>query len=230
MLRHKKAKSDLKKHYFILNEIGLVITLLILLGAFSYDMGSRQNENKQTSREDVKRQETVEVKDVTRTKQVANKPPTPASPQPPKEVPNDEIISEDVQQQLDQINQEVSTGNKISIPPPPDKPEEEDTERIFKVVEKQPQLIGGLDSLRNLIKYPTMAKKADIEGRVYVQFVVNKRGEVENPKIVRGPGAGLNTEALRVIKKAKFQPGIQQGRPVNVRMTMPIIFRIDEDD
>lgn len=230
MLRHKKAKSDLKKHYYILNEIGLVLTLLILLGAFSYNMGPQDNEDEQVSQEDIQKQETVEVKDVTRTKQVADKPPTPASPQPPKEVPNDEIISEDVQQQLDQINQEVSTGNKISIPPPPDKSDEEDKERIFKVVEKQPQLVGGLDSLRSLIEYPSMAKKADIEGRVYVQFIVTKKGEVKNPKIVRGPGAGLNNEALRVIKKAKFQPGIQQGRPVNVRMTMPIIFRIDEDD
>lgn len=230
MLRNKESKHDLRKYYLIFIETGLILALLIMIGAFSYNMSREQEQSNEKSDNNLQKQEVVEVKDVVRTQQAPDRPPSPASPQPPREVPNDEIISEDVQQQLDQIDQQVSSGSKLSIPPPPDKPKEEEQEQIFKVVEKQPQLIGGLDSLRSLIRYPPLAEKAGIEGRVYIEFIINKQGEVEDPKVVRGPGAGLNKEALRVIKKAKFRPGLQQGRPVHVRMTMPIVFRLDESD
>lgn len=61
-----------------------------------------------------------------------------------------------------------------------------------------------------MIDYPDMARKAGIQGRVYHQFEVTKQGEVENPTVTRGPGAGLNKEALRVIRKAELRLGIQQ--------------------
>lgn len=224
MLRKKKDDKDLRKYYFIFFQVGLILALLIFLGAFKFNMVGQNNQNDDDKKED-KKQEVVEVKDVVQTKQV-DKPPQPPSPQPPKEVPNDEIIEADAQDKLDQIDQKLSSGKKMAMPEPP---EEEEEEKVFKVVEQQPKLIGGLDSLRKMIEYPSMAEKSGIEGRVYIQFIVNKKGEVENPEVVRGPGAGLNEEALRVIKKAKFRPGIQQGHPVNVRYTMPIIFSLDSN-
>ncbi len=225
MLRNKKDSKDLRKHYFLIWQTGLILALVIFLVAFEYNMGV-ENKEDDKNKNKTEEQEVVEAKEVVRTKQV-DKPPRPPSPQPPVEVPNSEVIEGDVQKELDNINQQTSSGKKLSMPPPPDKGDEE--EKVFKVVEQQPKLIGGLDSLRSLIEYPEMARKANIEGRVYVQFIVNKQGKVEDPKVVRGPGAGLNKEALRVIKKARFQPGIQQGHPVNVRYTMPIIFSLDQN-
>ncbi len=224
MLRNKKSRKDLRKHYFILWQVGLIAALLVFIGAFKYNMYTEsKEEEKQEQTED---QEVIETEEVVRTKQV-DEPPQPSTPQPPKEVPNDEIIEGEVEDQLDQIDQKMSSGgDKLSMPPPP---EEEEEEKIHKVVEQQPQLIGGLDSLRKLIEYPPMAKQANIEGRVYIQFIVNKEGRVEDPEVLRGPGAGLNEEALRVIKKARFKPGIQQGHPVKVRYTMPIIFSLDQN-
>jgi protein TonB len=112
------------------------------------------------------------------------------------------------------------------VMPPPEQKEETPEEKTFLVVEEEPQLIGGLASIQNEIKYPEAARKAGIEGRVYVQFVVNERGEVENPRVIRGIGGGADEEALRAVKLAKFKPGLQRGRPVRVQISLPVIFQL----
>lgn len=103
-------------------------------------------------------------------------------------------------------------------------------EDFFVVVEEMPQLIGGLASIQSKVNYPEMAKRAGIEGRVTVQFIVNKSGDVEDPKIIRGVGGGTDEEALRVIKEAKFTAGVQRGRTVRVQYTLPIIFKLSDSD
>src|SRR5690625_5390729 len=111
-------------------------------------------------------------------------------------------------------------------PPPPPPAEEEPEEDFFVVVEQMPELIGGLGELQSKIRYPEMARRAGIEGRVHIQFIVNERGEVENPVVVRGIGGGADEEALRVVSQAKFTPGMQRGRPVRVQYSLPIFFRL----
>lgn len=103
-------------------------------------------------------------------------------------------------------------------------PEEE--QDFFVVVEQMPELIGGLAQLQRQIRYPEMARMAGIEGRVYIQFIVNEEGEVEHPRVVRGIGGGADEEALRVVRDARFTPGFQRGRPVRVQYSLPILFRI----
>lgn len=102
-------------------------------------------------------------------------------------------------------------------------------QEVFVNVEQRPELIGGLDSLRQHIQYPEEARAAGIEGRVLVQFVVDERGRVIDPKVVRGLGYGLDAEALRVIQQARFRPGMKQGRSVKVQMSLPITFRLPAD-
>lgn len=102
-------------------------------------------------------------------------------------------------------------------------------EDFFVVVEDMPQLIGGLASIANEIRYPEMAKRAGIEGRVYVQFIVNEEGKVENPQVIRGIGGGADEEALRVVSNAEFRPGLQRGQPVRVQYSLPIVFRLGND-
>ncbi|PWN06613.1 TonB family protein [Rhodohalobacter mucosus] len=99
-------------------------------------------------------------------------------------------------------------------------------EDFFVVVEDMPELIGGLETLQRNIRYPQMARRAGIEGRVYVQFVINEQGEVEDPQVIRGIGGGADEEALRVVREAKFKPGMQRGRPVRVQYSLPIFFKL----
>jgi TonB family protein len=97
---------------------------------------------------------------------------------------------------------------------------------FFVVVEEMPELIGGLASVQREIRYPEMARRAGIEGRVFVQFIVNEQGDVENPQIIRGIGGGADEEALRVVRQAKFTPGMQRGRAVRVQYSLPIFFKL----
>ncbi len=104
-----------------------------------------------------------------------------------------------------------------------------DHDNFFVAVEQMPELEGGLKSLQTKVNYPEMARKAGIQGRVIVQFIVNEQGEVEKPEIIRGIGGGCDKEALRVVKQAQFKPGMQRGQPVRVQYSLPIIFQLQEE-
>ena len=101
----------------------------------------------------------------------------------------------------------------------------------FLVVEQMPKFGNGVEDLLNYlsrnIKYPKMAKEAGIQGIVYVTFVVNKRGEVVNPKILRGIGGGCDKEAIRVVEAMpKWTAGRQRGKRVSVQFTLPVKYEL----
>ena len=110
----------------------------------------------------------------------------------------------------------------------------EDAPDIFTIVEKMPEFTGGSEELyeylaKNII-YPKKAKKKKIEGTVYVTFVVNEMGKIENCRILRGIGYGCDDEALRVVKAMPaWTPGMQRGKPVKVQFNMPLKFVLGED-
>ncbi len=117
----------------------------------------------------------------------------------------------------------------MDIPPPPapaEEVEEEPEAEIFFVVEEMPELIGGLRELQQKINYPQMAKMAGVEGRVTVQFVVNEEGSVTDAVVLKGIGAGCDEEALRAVLSSKFKPGKQRGKPVKVKMSLPVTFKL----
>ena len=111
-------------------------------------------------------------------------------------------------------------------PPDTGEEEEEQEQEIFMVVENQPELIGGMKSLQQSVDYPDFAKKAGIEGRVIVQFVVDEQGNVVDPKVTRGVHKLLNEEAIKAVKEQKFKPGKQRGQAVKVQMSLPVTFRL----
>lgn len=115
-------------------------------------------------------------------------------------------------------------------PATPTRGSDEDLGDFFVVVEEMPKLIGGMKAIQSKMEYPTMARRAGIEGRVTVQFIVNENGDVENPKVVRGIGGGADEEALRVVREAKFEPGIQRGQPVRVRYALSVTFTLDNSE
>ena len=99
-----------------------------------------------------------------------------------------------------------------------------DQHGIYIVCEKMPEIEGGIKAVQKIIKYPLKAKALGVQGVVYVQFVVNEKGEVLDPKLIKKLGAGCDEEALRVLKKIKFKPGYVKGKPVKSRFTLPIRF------
>lgn len=100
------------------------------------------------------------------------------------------------------------------------------SDKVYSVVDKMPEMKGGLSTLYKKIKYPDEARRKGISGRVYLQFVVDKNGKPKDPKVIRGIGGGCGEAAISAIEKVKFSPGIKDGKPVKVKFTLPVTFRI----
>jgi protein TonB len=88
-----------------------------------------------------------------------------------------------------------------------------------------PELIGGLASIQPT--YPEMERRAGIEGRVFLQFVVNEDGSVTEVTVTRGVSPGLDRAAVEAVQRARFRPGMQRGRAVRVRFSLPVNFRLN---
>jgi TonB family protein len=100
-------------------------------------------------------------------------------------------------------------------------------EKTFVVVEEQPVPAGGMDGLQARVRYPEEARRSRIEGRVFVQFVVDRQGQVVAPRVIRGVHPALDAEALRVFRATPFTPGRQDGKRVCVQVSLPLSFRLD---
>ena len=114
------------------------------------------------------------------------------------------------------------------LPPPPpsmpDLPSMSEPE-VFEIVETMPELIGGYDAAE--VVYPERAKEMELEGRVYVEFVVDEYGYVRNPEVLRGVHPLLDEAALSAAYLLDFVPGEQRGERVSVRVVLPITFTLD---
>ena len=112
----------------------------------------------------------------------------------------------------------------------PEPPKEEET-KIFEVVEQMPSFPGGqaalFEFLSKNIRYPVVAEENGIQGRVTVQFVVEKDGSVTDVRIMKSVDPSLDKEAERVVKSMpKWIPGKQNGSPVRVNYYVPVVFRL----
>jgi len=218
-----KRDSSLRKNYLITLEGGFILSILIFIVAFKVDLNVDTSDNQIV----IQQQEEIFIEEIIQTKQEL-KAPAPPRPSVPIEVPNDEILEDEILE----IDAELDFDEPMDIPVPPKPIQQQDDveEEIFVVVENPPVLIGGIAAVQSHISYPPLALKADIEGRVIVQFVIDKTGKVLDPKVIRGIGGGCDEVAVRAVLKTKFQPGLQRGRPVSVRYTLPITFRISSKD
>ncbi|KAA6566822.1 energy transducer TonB, partial [Salmonella enterica subsp. enterica serovar Lubbock] len=102
---------------------------------------------------------------------------------------------------------------------------------VYDVVEKMPSFPGGMPALFeylcNNLHYPKVAEEKKVEGRVLVTFVVGKDGSISNAELVRSVSEELDAEAIRVVSSMpKWQPGTQNGKPVNVKFTVPVTFKL----
>ena len=218
-----KASLEDKKLVYVL--MGLVLVLSICYVAFEW---TEKEVTKYVVTEDVAWQD--EELDIQQTTQETPPPPPPA---PIQEVEVLNVVEDDVEVEEIEINTEDDKDVEVVIAPPVEAPvEEEEEEVIFMVVESMPEFPGGQQALFKYlaenVKYPVIAQENGIQGRVICQFVVNKDGSLVDVVAVRSSGEpSLDKEAIRVIKSMpKWKPGKQRGKPVRVKYTVPVNFRL----
>ncbi|MBR4803919.1 MAG: energy transducer TonB [Bacteroidales bacterium] len=224
----KSPKADLEKKKGLFLEIGLVATLAIVLLAFNIKSYDQKEIEIITTHVDGP--EEVDV-DITRPDEPPPPPPEPEVVTPTElnvvadnvEVADVDINAEDDQNQAQQ---------EYVAPVVEDKEEEKVEEEIFTVVESAPEYPGGEGELYKYlaksIKYPEMAKQQNLEGRVFVTFVVEKDGSIANPKVLRDIGGGCGEEAIRVVRSMpKWKPGKQRGKAVRVQFNLPVMFQLE---
>ena len=223
-MESKKApNADLTNKTGLYLAIGLVISLALITFAFEFksydDSGLVDLGQVEDNFEDV-----MEI------------PPTEQPPPPPPkiqqpeiiEVPDEEEIEEDIEIDLDV---DITEDTEIEEMVFEEAPEEETSDEIFMVVEDQPEPEGGLQAFYDFVgknmEYPAQARRMGVEGKVFVQFVVDKDGSLTDVKAVKGIGAGCDEEAVEIVKSApKWKPGKQRGKAVRVRMIIPITFKL----
>ncbi len=215
MALKKNPKVDLRLKYQRVLEISLAIALLALVLAFKY-FPKFQKENVKIDAP----QELVQVEDVEATKQ-ETPPPPPPKPPIPIEAPSDDVL-EDIEIE----DTELDVEEDVAAPPPPIESNDDAGPTFFVAVEDMPAPIGGIGAIQKKIVYPEIAKRAGVQGRVFVKAFVNEKGIVKKVELVKGIGAGCDEEALRAVKATRFKPGRQRGKPVKVQVMIPVLFKL----
>ncbi|HSL88030.1 MAG TPA: TonB family protein, partial [Ignavibacteriaceae bacterium] len=168
----------------------------------------------------------TDIKTESRTKtKPENKLTVPPLPESPKIIETNDLSSINVDET--NKNKVTSEGAIKDIPITPiaqmKKPEEENS--YFVAVEEMPEPIGGIAVIQKKVVYPAIASAAAIEGRVIINAYVDIYGNVTKTEVVKGIGYGCDEAAVDAISSTKFKPGKQRGKPVNVRITIPILFK-----
>lgn len=224
----KSKKADLENKRGLFLSIGMFMALAIILYAFNYS-------SKVTKVESLGQVVATEVNEemVPVTRQEEVKPPPPPPPPAVVEILNIVDDQTTINEELEIMDTEATKDTKVEVKVAQMVKEEEvkPEEEIFVVVEDMPQFPGGELALRKYIataiKYPTIAQENGIQGKVFVNFVVDRDGRVSNAKIARGVDPAIDKEALRVVMSLpKWKPGMQRGKPVRVSYTVPISFQL----
>jgi protein TonB len=217
-----KRKKEVQIHdgYQIRIQVGLIISMLLFIIVFRINI---QFEDA-FEYEPIER-EIMEMEEIIQT-EIIETPPPPPRPPVPISVPDDAILDDE----LFDFDAFLDTDDALTYTPPPPPEEEEEEPEIFVMVEQMPELIGGIAELQRHVRYPEIARRAGIEGRVVVQFIIDEQGNVVDPQVVRSLGGGTDEAAIEAIKQVRFTPGMQRGRPVKVRYTIPVQFRLTKAD
>lgn len=225
----KSPKADLEGKKTIFLEIGFVIALGILLSAFNWKTNTKVEEGFVITQEEQVEEEIIPI-----TQQMMKPPPPP--PPAPKltdliEIVEDEL-SIDEELEIDDAEADVENKSNYNFDYDGDSWGEEESDGeadIFQVVEDMPQFPGGSVQkwIMKNVKYPMIAQENNIQGKVFVQFVIEKDGSVSDVKVARSVDPSLDKEAIRVVKAMpKWKPGKQRGKPVRVSYTVPINFQL----
>lgn len=218
-----KASLEDKKFLFVL--MGLVMVLSLIYIGFEWT--DREVTVYQADNTSLNAEEEIEVV------QTAQELPPPPPPPAPEVVEVLNIVENNVEVASVNINTEDDKNKEVAISAPVVSGPivEEEDQVVFQVVEKMPTFPGGdaalFKFLGDNVKYPVIAQENGVQGRVICQFVVNKDGSIVDVEVVRSVDPSLDKEAIRVIKSMpKWSPGQQRGKPVRVKYTLPVNFKL----
>jgi protein TonB len=223
-LKDKRQRRN-KSIASLTGSLSLCLSLLIVIWAFEL----RLPEDSSTVDLSGSSNRFDDLVEIPQTEQI-QKPPVKAQVPNIIEV-NDEEIIEEIEVDLDIEMTEQTRIEEVIVETEAEDMPEETVDEIFTIVEQQPAPVGGLNAFYNYVsqnlKYPPKASRMGIEGRVFVEFIVEKDGSLTDIKVVKGIGGGCDEEAIRVLSGApNWLPGKQRGNPVRVRMVMPIMFKL----
>ncbi len=210
----KNFRANLKAKYSRYIKLSIIFTLALIIAAFKF---SPQNNIYEPLPVDSTIWITVE--DIERTVQKP-KPPPPPIPEPLLANLDEDLV------EIDFDENDLDQDAQVDLPPPPPDPLVNDENEILNFLpsEDQPTPIGGISAIQEKVYYTEIGRKAEIEGTVVIQAVVDKQGNIIDAFVKKGIGGGLDEVALNAVKNTRFHPGKQRGKPVNVRISIPIKF------
>jgi periplasmic protein TonB len=217
----KKPEADLRRKSFLFFQIGMILALAAVITAFEWKTYNELEIWIDT--------DTAVQPDIVTEIQTTVQAPKPALIQP-EIIEVEELDPDDVDEAIFDIDFKPDDKTVAITDIKNDSNIEEAVPDVFERVEVSPQFEGGEKAwgkyLEKNLNYPEEAQRLGAEGRIYVQFIVDTEGNISDAKVIKGVGFGLDEEALRVVKNApKWKPGKQRGRPVKVKMVIPITFK-----
>jgi periplasmic protein TonB len=215
MIIRQNPKSSLQLKSKKTMEVALIISLALLI--FVFQAWKRiERDVKRVDKVEVE----IEVTEVPQTEQ-QQRAPAPARPSIPIESEDEDIP--------DDATIETTDIDLTELPPPPPPPEEEMDEnaQIFVAYDEPPTPIGGFAAIQRNLKYPEIARKAGVEGRVVANVLIDENGRVVDAKILKSLGNnGCDEAAIAAIKSVKWKPAKQRDKPVKVWVGIPVVFML----
>lgn len=222
----KSEKADLEKKKTTFLQLGLVVTIALILIAFEWTTTEKKDNMFADIKEEILEEEQV---------------PITEEPEPPQETPPEvnvtdifEIVDNDVM-----IENEILFDDRVTEDQTiamynfnPVVQEEEKKDDVFMIVEDMPTFRGGdvqrfSNWVKERVKYPQIAQENGIQGKVFIGFIVEPDGSVSNVSVLRGVDKSLDDEAIRVVMSSpKWNPGKQRGQPVRVRFSITVNFQL----
>lgn len=224
----KSEKASLENKKLLFTEIGFVIALLVVYGAFEYSTKDKQTKALEAEVAQIAEEEMIPITQET-------PPPPPETPQIPVLSDEIDIVDDDLQVDNNILNLEDDANTGVEIMDYVEQVEEETVEEEaipFQLVEEKPSFMGGDANafskwVNERLQYPEIAKENGLQGRVMLQFTVGADGKVSNVKVLRGVDPSLDKEAVRVVASSpNWSPGKQRDRAVKVTYTFPVIFQL----
>jgi len=213
----KEAKYDLRMRYrkaLELSTIGALLIVIFFFQAFRSDL--------QWSLKIEPAKIEIKVEEIPPTRQILHRPvpmrPAVPIPTESEEIPETETI-ESTELDLSQIP-----------PPPPPESSIEEEVPLFVPYDEPPVIIGGMAALKKVLKYPDIARKAGLEGKVIISVLVDEKGNSVKARVMQSSakGIGFETAAINAVMKMKWKPAYQRDKPVKVWISIPVTFRLTE--
>lgn len=226
----KSPKANLEKKKLLFKEFGLIVALLLVLGAFEWSTSETTIDSLEADTMAAVEEEIVPITQ-------EELPPPPEAPKEPVLSDIIDIVDDDVKIENELIidmedSKDLGVEIQEYVPQAATEDEEEEEEIPVAIVDEKPKFQGGDENtfstwvFKNIV-YPEIAKENGVSGRVTLQFTVDKDGSVTNVVVVRGVDASLDREAVRVVSSSpKWTPGRQRDKPVKVRYTFPVVFQL----